>query len=120
MPVMGEIAVIFGLCLLSEGVVRLLPFAFPASVLSMLLLLALLLSGAVKQRHIDRVCTFLTGSMAFFFLPSCVSIMGYWDTLSAVLIPFLLIAVATVPLVYAVTGWTVQLVVRLSQGRRRS
>ena len=46
---MGEIAIIFGICLASEGISALLPIPFPASVLSMLILLALLLSGVVAK-----------------------------------------------------------------------
>lgn len=115
MSIIGEIAIVFGICLLSEGVVALLPFAFPASVLSLLVLLALLLAGVVKERHIGRVCGFFVGNMAFFFLPSCVSIMKYWDILSAVLVPFFIISVLTTPLIYAVTAWTIQLMM----GRRR-
>lgn len=115
MSIIGEIAIIFGICLLSEGVVALLPFAFPASVLSMLILLALLLSGVVKEKHVGRVCGFFVGNMAFFFLPSCVSILEYWDLLSVVLAPFLAIAILTTPLVYAATAWTVQLM--MGRGR---
>lgn len=114
---MGEIAVIFGICLLSEGISAgissALPVSFPASVISMLLLLALLLLGGVKQRHIGRACGFFTGNMAFFFIPSCVGILEHTQTLAACLVPFLIIAVLTTPLVYLVTGWTIQLMMEL-------
>lgn len=109
MSVMGELAIVFGVCLLCEGVVSLLPFAFPASVLSMLVLLGLLLSGILKKEHIGRVCAFFVGNMAFFFLPSCVGLLEHWGTLSAVLLPFFAVAILTTPIVYAVTAWTVQL-----------
>lgn len=106
---MGEIAIVFGICLVCEGVVSLLPFTFPASVLSMLVLLGLLLTGILKERHIGRVCSFFVGNMAFFFLPSCVGLLEHWGTLSAVLLPFFAVAVLTTPLVYAATAWTIQL-----------
>lgn len=118
---MGEIAVIFGICLLSEGlsaaISAALPVSFPASVISMLLLLALLLCGGVKERHIGRACSFFTGNMAFFFIPSCVGILEHTQTLAACLAPFLLVAVLTTPLVYLVTGWTIQL---MMGARRRT
>lgn len=117
MSIMSEIAIVFGVCLLSEGVVAVLPFAFPASVLSMLVLLALLLTGIIKERQISRVCGFFVGNMAFFFLPSCVSIINYWDTLSAVLVPFFLISMLTTPLIYAVTAWTIQLMMGRRKGK---
>lgn len=113
---MGEIAVIFGVCLVSEGISALLPVSFPASVISMLLLLALLLTGVVKDRHIRRVCGFFTSSMAFFFIPSCVGILEHWETLLACLLPFLLICVVTTPLVYLATAWVVQLMRKLHAG----
>ncbi len=112
MSIMGELAIVFGVCLLCEGVVSLLPFAFPASVLSMLVLLGLLLGGILKKEHISRVCTYFVGNMAFFFLPSCVGLLEHWGTLSAVLLPFFAVAVLTTPIVYAATAWTVQLLMK--------
>src|SRR5699024_6508505 len=79
--IMGEIAIIFGICLVSEGISSLLPIPFPASVLSMLILLALLLSGVVQDRHIRRTCGFFTSNMAFFFIPPCVGILEHMSTL---------------------------------------
>lgn len=110
---MSQLAVIFGVCLLSQGISALLPFSFPASVISMIVLLLLLLAGIVKERHIDRVSRFLVSNMAFFFIPPCVGLMDHVSTLSGSLIPFLLISLLTTPLVYCVTGWTIQLMARL-------
>ena len=113
---MGEIAIIFGICLISEGISSLLPIPFPASVLSMLILLALLLSGVVQDRHIRRTCGFFTSNMAFFFIPPCVGILEHMSTLTAVLIPFLVISIVTTPLVYLVTAWVIQLIMRTQKG----
>ena len=44
MTIMSQLAVIFGVCLVSEGISSLLPFQFPASVISMILLLLLSIS----------------------------------------------------------------------------
>ena len=115
---MGELAIILGLCLLSEGIAAALPVAFPASVISLLLLLILLLSGAVKEQQIRRTSRFLTGNMAFFFIPPCVGILEHWGTLSAALLPFLAIVVLTTPLVYCATAWTIQLILSLQRRRR--
>ena len=115
MGVMAQLALVFGLCLACEGVSAALPFPFPASVLSMVILLGLLLAGVVKEKHIDKAAAFLVGNMAFFFLPSCAGIVEYWEALVSVLLPFFLVAFITTPLVYAVTGWTVSLLM----GRKR-
>lgn len=116
MNMMGELTLIFGVCLVGELVSALLSVAFPASVISMVLLLALLLCGAVKERQIDRTSRFLVSNMSFFFLPPCVGILEYAQVLRSQLLPFLLICVLTTPLVYCVTAWTVQLL--LMHGRR--
>lgn len=113
MNIMGELAIIFGLCLVSEGISALLPVPFPASVISMVLLLLLLLAGAVKETHIGRACKFFVDHMAFFFIPPCVGILEYFDVLSSCLVPFLVIAAFTTPLVYGVTAWVIQLLMRL-------
>ena len=110
MNIMGEIAVVFGVCLISEGISFLLPFPFPASVISLLLLLALLLSGVLKARHIQTVSNFLLANMAFFFIPSFVETMEHGALLLSQALPLLVIVGLTTPLIYLVTGWTVQLI----------
>lgn len=113
MNIMAEIAIIFGICLVSEVIAALLPIVFPASVISMILLLVLLLTGVVKDRHISRVSGFLVGNMAFFFLAPCVGLMEHASTLMSCLLPFLLVAALTTPIVYCVTGWTIQLMMKV-------
>lgn len=110
---MGELTVIFGLCLISEGISALIPVPFPASVIALLLLALLLFSGALKPEHIQRASGFLVANMAFFFLPSCVEVMEHAPAILSQLLPFLLVSLLTVPLVYCVTAWVVQLLIRL-------
>ena len=69
MNVMGELALIFGISLVGEGVAALLPMAFPASVISMVLLMVLLLTGVLKEQQIQSVSHFLIANMAFIFHP---------------------------------------------------
>ena len=109
MNIMGELALIFGICLVGEGVAALLPVTFPASVISMVLLMVLLLTGVVKDRHIQTASHFLVANMAFFFLPSFVGLLEHIELLKSQLVPLLLIIVLTTPVVYLITGWTVRL-----------
>ena len=118
MNIMGELALIFGICLVGEGVAALLPVAFPASVISMVLLMVLLLTGVVKDRHIQRVSHFLVANMAFFFLPSFVGLLEHIELLKSQLVPLLLIIVLTTPVVYLVTGWTVRLLMLRHRNRK--
>lgn len=117
MSIMAQAAVIFGLCLISEGIAALIPVAFPASVIALLLLGFLLFSRLLKPEHIEKFSTFLVANMAFFFLPSCVEMMEHAPAILRQLLPFLLVVLATTPVVYFVTAWTVQLLVRRLRGR---
>lgn len=108
MNIMAQLALLFGVCLAGEGISALLPVAFPASVISMILLMILLLSGVVKPRHIQRVSDFLMANMAFVFLPPCVGAMEHAEAILGQLFPILAICLLTTPLVYLVTAWTVQ------------
>ena len=118
MNIMGELALIFGICLAGEGVAALLPVAFPASVISMVLLMVLLLTGVVKDRHIQTASHFLVANMAFFFLPSFVGLLEHIALLKSQLVPLLLIIVLTTPVVYLVTGWTVRLLMLRYRNRK--
>lgn len=118
MNIMGELALIFGICLVGEGVAALLPVTFPASVISMVLLMVLLLTGVVKDRHIQTASHFLVANMAFFFLPSFVGLLEHIELLKSQLVPLLLIIVLTTPVVYLVTGWTVRLLMLRHRNRK--
>lgn len=118
MNIMGELALIFGICLVGEGVATLLPVAFPASVISMVLLMVLLLTGVVKDRHIQTASHFLVANMAFFFLPSFVGLLEHIELLKSQLVPLLLIIVLTTPVVYLITGWTVRLLMLRHRNRK--
>ena len=112
---MTELAIILGLCLISEGISALIPVAFPASVIALLLLALLLFIKVLKPEHIQRVSGFLVANMAFFFLPPCVGVIEHANAIFSQLAPFLLISFLTTPLVYCAAAWTVQLLIRLSQ-----
>ena len=123
MNIMGELALIFGVCLAGEGVAVLLPVAFPASVISMVLLMALLLAGVVKDRQIQTVSHFLVANMAFFFLPSFVGLLEHVELLKSRALPLVFIVVATTPVVYLATAWTVRLLMPRKQkgeGKKRA
>ena len=117
MNIMAEIAILCGVCLVSEGIAALIPVAFPASVIALLLLGLLLFTKILKPEHIQRLSGFLVANMAFFFLPSCVGGVEHAPIILRQLAPFLLISFLTTPLIYFVTAWSVQLLIRRSKGK---
>lgn len=112
MNIMAEIAIISGVCLASEAVAALIPVSFPASVIALVLLALLLFAKILKPEHIQRLSGFLVANMAFFFLPSCVGVMEHAEAVLRQLAPFLLISFLTTPLVYLLTAWSVQWMIR--------
>ena len=119
MKIFYQIGIIFGICWCSEILSSLLPFAFPASVIAMLLLLLLLLSGLLKVEHIQELTNFLLANMAILFLPALVGVMEYFDILKQYLIPLILISIVSTVLTFAATALSVQAVLRLMERRKR-
>ena len=89
MKIIKQIGIIFSICWISTVIEQFLPFAFPASVIAMLLLLVCLLTGVLKISHIREKSDFLLANMAFFFLPALVGVMEYRDALQQYLVPLL-------------------------------
>lgn len=117
MKLLLQIAVVFGIYWVSQIIEVMLPFSFPASVISLILLLILLLTGLVKHDHVRDLSEFLLGNLAFFFVPVAVSIMNYADFIFENLMAFATICVVSLILTYAATAFAVQLTQRLLEKR---
>lgn len=118
MEIIVQIGVVLAVSLAGEAVAAVLPFPFPASVIGMVLLFCLLAAKVLRPQHIRQKADFLLDNMPLFFIPACVSILKYADVLLQNLPAMILICVGTVPLVFFVTGHTVQLVLRLMEKNR--
>ncbi len=113
MKILLQIGIVFLICLVGEWISAVLPFAFPGSVIAMILLFLLLLCKVLKVEHIEQKASFVLNNMAFFFIPAGVGMMEYFDVLGAYLVPFLVICTVSTVLTFAVTAWTVTGVMRL-------
>lgn len=113
MNIMLELGLILAICLAGEWIAALLPFAFPASVISMVLLMLLLLTGIVKERMIQSISKFLVVNMGLFFVPALVGTLQYLDVLKSQLFPFFIVTFLTTPLVYLAAAWSVQALMKL-------
>ena len=118
MSVLAQICVIFGICLASEGVSSVLPFTFPSSVLSMLILLLLMAVRVLKPKQLQDTAGFFLDHMAMFFIPVCVSVLKYVDVLLANFWAVVLISLLTAPLVFFVTGHVVQLTMKMMRKKK--
>lgn len=120
MKIIYQIGIIFALCWVSEIIEAFLPFAFPASVVGMILLFILLAFRVLKVEHIREKSDFLLSNMAFFFIPAGVSIINYFDVLKGNVGKLLLICFLTTILTFAATAWTIRGVLRLqNRGKKK-
>lgn len=108
MKIVYQIGIIFAVCWLSQLVEAVIPFAFPASVIGMIILFALLASGILKVSHIQEKSDFLLSNMAFFFIPAGVSIINYFDVLKSTALQLVVICLITTVITFGVTAASVR------------
>lgn len=76
MKIMKQIAIIFSICIVAEAIGYFLPFKFPSSLISLIIVVILLLIGVLKEDDIKETSDFLVGVMAALFVPMGVGAVG--------------------------------------------
>lgn len=111
MKILKQILIIFAVCTLGTFLGKYIPF--PSSILSLLILLILLISGIIKTHHIKETTEFILENMAFFFIPAGVKIMDSFYEFSQSIVPILLIVIITTILTFTAAFFTVAGIMRL-------
>ncbi len=120
MKTLRQLSFLFAVYLAAVWLSSLLPFAFPASVLGMALLLLLLFTGVVRPGQIEQGADLLLQNMMFLFLPAGVSIMEYYPLLRGRVLVLLFIALVTLAITLTVTALTVRGVAALLRRRKEA
>ncbi|MFR3657701.1 MAG: CidA/LrgA family protein [Eisenbergiella sp.] len=113
MKIITQVGIIFGVCWAAQIVEQALPFAFPASVIGMILMFLLLAFRVLKVDHIREKSDFLLGNMAFFFIPAGVSIINYFDVLKDWVFQLIFICIVTTVITFVVTAYSMRFVMYL-------
>lgn len=113
-----QLGIIFALYWFSQLIEAVLPFSFPASVIALMLLLALLVLRVVKPEHIRQSADFLQSGIAFFLIPVMVGLMNYVDLIMENAAAFFVICLVSTVLTFGAVAWTVQLTCRLMERRK--
>ena len=113
MKIICQIGVIFAVCWFSQLIEAALPVPFPASVIGMLLLLALLATGLLKIEHIRE-----KANMAFFFLPAGVSVINYFDVLGRSAVALVLVCLLSTVITFGATALSIRFTLRLLERRK--
>lgn len=112
MKILWQLCFLFALCFVGEIASSLLPFPFPASVISLLVLLFLLCIRAVRPEQIRETSDFLLKNMAFFFLPAGVQVMEQFAVIQSQIPVLLFIIAVTLVLTFLASSLTVTAVIR--------
>ena len=119
MKILIQLGLLFGVCILGDLISSVLPFAFPGSVVSMLLMLFLLLSRFMKESVIEESANFFLKNMTFFFIPFGVGILRYAALIRSVWWQLLVVNLVSLLVCFAASSWTVVLVTRVQGLWRR-
>ena len=120
MRILRQAAIIFSVCVVCEGLSALIPFPFPGSVLSMLVMLVLLFSQRLKLSDIQETSDLLLNNMTLVFVPPFISVINYLDVLKSIALQFAVIIVVSTVLTFWVASSVVRLVFFLqSRGGRK-
>ncbi len=100
MKIMIKLSIIFLISIIGNLISNILPFSFSGSLISLILLSILLIFRVIKEDSIKDISDFLLNNMAFFFLPSAVAILEYFQIIKPILLEILIICFITTILTY--------------------
>lgn len=121
MKLLKQLCIIFGLCLVGIIISSILPFTFPSSLISMILLLILLITKIVKPENIHETSELLLGIMAFLFVPAGVAIIEKYSFLKGKIFILILICIFTTIITFVVTACTVTAVMKImNKGEKKN
>ena len=101
---LGSFLIILACLAVGKWISSLLPFAFPGSILGMLILFLLLNFQLVRMHWIEPSASLLLRHMALLFIPVAVGLLAYLDTVMASLGVILLNVVLGISLILLVVG----------------
>ena len=104
MKYIRQFLIIISVSCIGELLSYLIPLPIPASIYGLVIMLGLLISKRLKLESVERVADFLVEIMPVLFIPAAVGLIVSWKQLKSLLIPAIVITVASTILVILVTG----------------
>ena len=104
MKFLRQFGIILLLSALGEGFHALLPLPVPASVYGLVLMLIALMTGIIPLAKVRDAGNFLIEIMPLMFIPAGVGLMTSWGALKPILVPVIVILVATTILAMGIGG----------------
>ena len=92
----------------------------PGSLLGMVVLFILLTANIIKFNWINKVSDFFLKNMAFFFVPSIVSLLAYFEIITPVLWKLFLILFISFIITFLAVGFSVKItILYLKKGEKK-
>lgn len=116
MKYLPQALLVFLFTFLGELLHYLIPMPIPASIYGMVLLFAALALKIVPVKAVSDVGGFLTSILSLLFVAPLVNLLDCWLEIKDAIIPILIIVLVSTVVVFAVSGWVTQWVMKHRKG----
>lgn len=97
---------------IGEVLQAVVPLPIPAAIYGLVLLLIALATGLLKTSQVSDAANWLISTMPILYVPICVKILEYWGIISQNAVAIITITVLSTFLVFAVSGFVTQLLMK--------
>ena len=115
MKYLRQLLIILIFSFIGEVLHSLIPIQVPASIYGLVLLFIALLTGIIQLPQVKEAAKYLIEIMPLMFLPAGVGLLESWGNLKSILVPVLLLLVASTILVMGVSGKVTQGIIQRSK-----
>lgn len=120
MKLIKQFTIIFSIYSISDILSKTLKLPIPGNVIGMILLFFLLLTGIIKENHIDEASNILISNMALLFIPGTLAIMDEYKYVKDEIIPFVIICIFMTLIIMISTGVFAQFLEKIFSKLRKS
>ena len=115
MKYLRQLLIILIFSFIGEVFHSLIPIQVPASIYGLVLLFIALLTGIIQLPQVKEAAKYLIEIMPLMFIPAGVGLLESWGNLKSILVPVLLLLVASTILVMGVSGKVTQGIIQRSK-----
>ena len=115
MKYLRQLLIILIFSFIGEILHSLIPIQVPASIYGLVLLFIALLTGIIQLPQVKEAAKYLIEIMPLMFIPAGVGLLESWGDLKSILIPVLILLVASTILVMGVSGKVTQEIIQRSK-----
>lgn len=112
-PIMVQVIVLAFICFVGEILAKIIPINCSSPVYDFVIVFLLLQFKIIRLEWLEKLSNILAGCMLLAFVPGTVNIVNELDQLLQLIFPAFLSATIGSVLVLLVSGWTVQIIMRI-------